>query len=331
MNTRSQSAKSKVKPEEIPRIASNQVDPEVSSGPPPLHPYGMIKEQEELSDNEIESIPEHHLDSQEMNFGGGDRMVPFVKSFPKLVRFAGEKSSIKVSSWLKLFNVASIHCRDTPTKISMLMSYLDGQALNFFADEIASNINTISWEQVVQLFEERFGEELVCPILAANKRRLQRNESVQAYYEACMLLLRQTTTNDHERVAILTDGMPSSYKNVLIGARPSTPLQWRTIAMSLEEANKFSFKSQQQQQHQSQPAIAAVAVSGKGKSAQTKPPKPCAICKKLGKVEWHWHSECPNKDHNHSSHTNGAASSAPVLVGADEIEYLNDMSGQCSP
>src|SRR5690348_15449256 len=83
--------------------------------------------------------------------GGGDAMGAFSRNMPKLARFTGENSTIKISKWLKLYDVASINCPDTKTKISMMISFLDGEALNFFADEIASKAPSISWAQVVSL------------------------------------------------------------------------------------------------------------------------------------------------------------------------------------
>lgn len=275
------------------------------------------------SEDEYVAADDHPVTKPFARFVAGGDARESQRHMPKLVRFSGENTTIKISKWLKLYDVASINCPDTKTKISMMISYLDGEALNFFADEIASNAKTITWDQVVHLFEERFGEEVVSPVVAANKRRLHRGESVQAYYEACMSLLRQTKIDDKDKVAILTDGMPNNYKNTLIGARPSTPLQWRSIAIGLEEANKYSFKAQMMtNQNTNQGAVAFAALS------KEKPPKPCAICQRFNKIEWHWHSQCPNRNSSQVP-LNPNSTHPAAFLASDEINPLNETCDQC--
>lgn len=248
----------------------------------------------------------------------------------KIVKFTGNADDpIKIQSWLKLFHVATVSSRTDTEKIAQMMSHLAGEALNFFASDVADQIGSLTWNDVTEKFVQRFGREEVSPLLSAFKRRLQKNEAVQTYFDAKMQFLSQTELIDKSKVALLTDGMPPSYRGALISAKSVSPLEWLCIAKSLEEANKYQFRQSNNSGSNTGSDTATALVSSAKNSNKVKPPRPCKICKALNKTEWHWHNECPNRS-DHPTSTKDSKSEATALAASGEALDLNMCSGQCS-
>lgn len=224
-------------------------------------------------------------------------MAPSSK--PKLQKFAGVKSKIKISSWLSLFDVLAtgLEVTDDPKKIALLMEYLEDEALQFFADDIADHLNTLTWLVVKERMNKRFGERTIDPVLAASRRRWNKgHETVQEYYEDKMYLLRKTGLAEASMAEVLTDGMPFGFRNNLIAATIINTSDWLSKAVRLES----SFNSNPKVDHQR--PIAAVAASQPSFKSKPKskrpPPGPCKYCKSLGKSNEqanHWQSDCRNK------------------------------------
>jgi hypothetical protein len=88
----------------------------------------------------------------------------------------------------------------------------------------------------------RFTTFTVRPLIAAQNRRLQRNETVQDYYKDKVRLLRKVGLSDIDIASQLTQGMPEHYQSILIGSRVKNPNEWLEIATTLE-ANRKSHGS----------------------------------------------------------------------------------------
>lgn len=209
-------------------------------------------------------------------------------------RFSGNGSTIKISNWLKAFEVVTITLDDN-RRIQKLIQYLDGDAFDWFVEEVIGDIDSLTWQECKEKLIERFGEPITRPIIAAQQRFLKRDESVQSYFNDKMRLLRMVGLKDADMVAMLTEGTPFHYKQQLIVANITTPVKWLSIALQLEEANR-SFRARKAWQ---QPATVAYTNSenqqNNKKKPQKRPPRPCKYCKDQGFTEWHWHNECPRR------------------------------------
>lgn len=221
-------------------------------------------------------------------------------SKPKFQRFSGPKTKIKITSWLSLFDVLALGQDITieKKKISFLMEYLEDEALQFFADEIATKLDTITWTEVKTALTTRFGERTIDPVLAASRRRWNKGqESVQDYYEDKMYLLRKTGLAEASMAEVLTDGMPFSFRNNLIAATITTTSDWLSKAVRLESSFNLNPRSEHPR------AVAAMADSHNGKpkyqnKGKRPPPGPCKYCKAKGKADhqsMHWQSDCRDK------------------------------------
>lgn len=214
----------------------------------------------------------------------------------KLQRYAGFKTKIKINSWLSLFEVAAkVHKADTDTlKVALLMEFIDDEALQWYADHVADKIDTITWAEARTLMVQRFGERTIDPVLAANRRRLNHGESVQAYFEEKMYLLRQTGLSETSMAEVLTDGLPPYYRTPLIAASIKDTSEWLSKAVRLE-ASFGTRKPFAESNQDKKPAATAAFASGNKEKPKKKPPSACRICQEIGKTEFHWHSECPNR------------------------------------
>ncbi|UYV75361.1 hypothetical protein LAZ67_12003633 [Cordylochernes scorpioides] len=84
---------------------------------------------------------------------------------------------------------------------------------------------------------QRFGYKVESSIVAASKRRLKKEETVEDYFRDKIRLLNQTSLNNVEKLKMLTDGLPLDWKNYLVTAQPKDPSHWMQIAMEIEQNN----------------------------------------------------------------------------------------------
>lgn len=251
-------------------------------------------------------------------------------SKPKLQKFNGAKSKIKIASWTSLFEVVAVGqgITDDPKKVALLMEYLEDEALQFFADDVAPDIATVTWTSVKAKLIKRFGEQTIDPVLAASRRRWNRGqETVQEYFEDKMFHLRRTGLADSSMAEVLTDGMPFSFRNNLISATIETPSEWLSKAVRLESSFSVAPKTDHPK------AIAAMAngtYRKDNKKPKRPPPGPCKICKNLGKPDtesMHWHSDCRNKSQQsssqHSSNRNNQSVEALTNQEINTVTSLN--------
>ena len=223
---------------------------------------------------------------------------PVIQAPDKLtiVRYNPTSLTVRADSWMNGFDFATDDKSDHQ-KVRLLFRYLDGDAINWFSDEIIPALDMMTWSTCRELFLKRFGIIYTSPIVQAQKRILKKSEVVNTYYLEKMYLLRKTTLSEAHMVDLLTDGMPIEYKKQLISAQVTATSTWLAIASQLE-ASLISFRNVPSFPQRS--IVTAVTNSGmkpSGSRESKKPPQPCKFCLEKGKEEWHWHNECPLKGH----------------------------------
>ena len=110
--------------------------------------------------------------------------------------------------------------------------------------------------------------------------------------------------------AALTEGLPLSYKSHFYGRRFQETLEWLRLAFDIEaDVNSNTFRPQNNRKPNTGRTLAATKAdngsdnafyhsrpSNRSQQQQTrKPPYKCRYCERLGRTEFHWHNECPNK------------------------------------
>lgn len=151
----------------------------------------------------------------------------------RLAKFIGSRSSIKVELWLNLFEVET-HGQTDTARIASLMRYLSDDGLNFYATDIATHMDAMSWTDARKLMTDRFGIAIRHPLVEANKRFLKYSETIQEYYEDKLRLLRLAGLDNEASLALLTDGVPVAYRSHLACCPATTPVEWLKHALRLE-------------------------------------------------------------------------------------------------
>jgi hypothetical protein len=130
----------------------------------------------------------------------------------ELVLYNG-KNKILVSNWLNLFEVVVSKVTDDKDKIVKLMSYMDDDALEFYANKVAPYLSSLTWAQTRGLFEKHFGTSTITPIVAVTRRRLTKSDTIKSYYDDKMAYLEKTGLSEEHMADHLTEGLPENYKS----------------------------------------------------------------------------------------------------------------------
>ena len=221
------------------------------------------------------------------------------------------KESISIKKWLNLYEIVceAFKLTTDKAKITRMMAYLKEDALEFFSDDIAPEIDSLTWDEVREKFESRFGSGETEPVTTAIRRRLKREETVKQYYDSKLPLLRRTGMTINGMCAILTEGLPQHYKSHFYGRRFDQTLEWLRLASDIEVDvnNSNTFRPQNRKPNTGRTLTASKAETGtnyghnqsrkpnRSQQQTRKPPYPCRFCQELGRTEIHWHNECLNK------------------------------------
>ncbi len=110
------------------------------------------------------------------------------------------------------------------------MSYLDGTALEYYADRIFPDISIISYIEAKIQITTRFSFNLIAPILTATDRKHLREESVRVYFDQKLPLFEKTGVSLPDQTASLTSDLSEEYQRVLLAAMVTTTQQWLLVA-----------------------------------------------------------------------------------------------------
>lgn len=254
------------------------------------------------NDNEEQSVSDNSMEER--------RDITCNKQL--IAKYSGHKTVIRADLWINLFEVVT-RGKSDPERVFTMMAYLTDDALNWFASDIAPKLDDIKWAQVRDHFIARFGPAIANPLVESQHRRLKASETVSTYYEDKMRILRRATLTETDVVAQLSEGMPPSYRGLLLCANPQTAVAWLAVALQLEATMGFKSppdKSKQQYGRNSYRPIdrdrrfaktQTVLTAGTPNTANTKPkfgrspPGPCRFCAQAGETAHHWHRDCPRR------------------------------------
>ncbi|UYV83454.1 hypothetical protein LAZ67_23001089, partial [Cordylochernes scorpioides] len=108
-----------------------------------------------------------------------------------------------------------------------------------------------------------------------------------------MDLLNQTSLKREEKIQLLTDGLPLSWRDVFAAAQPADPTKWIQVALSVEHN-----RPQSKLRNLFKPKVCTLSQQERSVSNC---PFFCPICmKKIIKVK-HWLNECPDYDPNYKT------------------------------
>lgn len=134
----------------------------------------------------------------------------------------------------------------------------------------------------------------VNPIITEIDRRLRSNESIQSYFDDKTRLIELAKAPMPMMVALLTDGMPESYKSVISAGNPLTIGDW------LETAQRFETSKRKAD---TKPLVLTTDTNNERKDTRkrydkpaagtkSKPNNPCPRCTEYGVTSFHWLRDC---------------------------------------
>ena len=222
--------------------------------------------------------------------------------------FSGMDPNIKVDDWLITFEVVTRQFTDEERQIA-LFRHVTGDAMTFAARELAPNLDNLSWTDIREQFQKRFGRPKHSHLLEAMDRDLKSNETIASYFDEKRRTMILANLDDKNQVDLLTRGITDQTMRSQIAAqRPANPHDWLTIALAIESVSNFNKSQSSDQNTHSNDSQTHLNHSERhdnrnGNQKQStrpfnrpdfsKPPTtPCPVCKLFGFSELHWKKDC---------------------------------------
>ena len=229
--------------------------------------------------------------------------------------------SMNASTWFKLFDIQANKKQTDAERIDLLSLNVSGQAYIYLAEIYYP---TLTYAGAKQKLIDRFDAVTIDPLILAQQRRLQRNETVNTYFEEKMRLFdRVKTLTAEQKCASLTNGMPRDYQESLCGHNHCDPNEWRKHALRLENLRQITFRSQR-------PVANAATNNRSGQlKSNAKPTIPCKFCKRLNIPDsdaMHWHKECPNNPYAKTSNQRNGQRSTETRENVQSVQSISSSS-----
>lgn len=196
-------------------------------------------------------------------------------------------SNLPARLWMSLFET---EFDGTPPShlTRYLAMYLTKDGLRWFAQFIAPLRKTYSWPKVKELFLEKFAKDDVNPLVAAKDRYLKSGETIQTYFDDKTQLLELAQIPGPGVIGLLTDGVPESYRSLLIARNPKTVSEWLACAQLFESTKRMDKKNVNVVQVPD-PARKKTFVP----NSDEPPKKPCPRCLEESDIHaYHWLRNC---------------------------------------
>ena len=215
--------------------------------------------------------------------------------------FIGSTSDVPIAEWLTVFETVTIEYSDQE-RLYALTRHLNSEALTWYARSIAPIVTTITWTECRTKMLKRFGRFVTDCVIQAMDRRLQPKDTVLSYFNEMMTLLSQSDVTEKVQVALLTRGMPESFRSHIVTHNPQTTDHWIELALALEETKSKRFNKPHEGTLFTQRKDKKLNIkkpfndykTGTRQFDFSKPPrKPCPNCTGLGERSFYWRKFCP--------------------------------------
>ena len=215
----------------------------------------------------------------------------------KIPKFNGKSDGLEIDAFLIIFERLYSSLTEDQ-KLTKIVSFLEGDAANAYALEVLSNAN-IDWAEAKDKLLNRYAHSKVPPMMAASRRRLQRNEDIKQYFDDKSKLLRRTTLCESDIADMLTEGLPEVFRQHFYGKRFHTTSEWLQTAQDIEaDRNRGQSRSQTTNHFSQQRQRFKTQTNNKSnkRSNNRLPPFACKYCRDKGLTEYHWHRDCPQRN-----------------------------------
>ncbi|UYV84377.1 hypothetical protein LAZ67_X001970 [Cordylochernes scorpioides] len=269
-------------------------------------------------------------------------MTPYPNTI-EIPKFNGQ--NLDITSWLKFFNKKCQQNHfDEDYKLKNISNYLDGEAFNFFIEQLQDIDNWGELEQKVLSYFTVKDSNLFSKFL---NLKYNDKDDLDIYFKEKSSLAKKLNLDTPLLLEALTDGMPNYLKKYLIAARVKETSDWIKIATQLKYSTnqekqepqcKYNSDNQQPStsndnrqnfqtrsyyparsrlnpnsppslQSQPPPRSSPRSTTAHHQEASSRtinlPPYPCKICASHQLPnQYHFHRDCPLKNNNHPKRIN---------------------------
>ncbi|XP_054156254.1 uncharacterized protein K02A2.6-like [Oppia nitens] len=218
----------------------------------------------------------------------------------KIPKFSGSSDSdLTIEAFISMFDRA-FRLNSDDDKVDDIMEFLTDDAANYYGSDILTG-SDVTWTHAKQLLLDRYTHSDIPPVVAANRRRQQKAESIKQYYDEKLKLLRRVKNyTDNDKANLLTDGLIPDYREYFYGRRFKSTTEWLEMAQDIE-ADKS------RNRHYRQPGSSHFTTdknndrfskrfpNKRDSKDKSRPPYSCRICRDRGLTSWHYHKDCPHK------------------------------------
>lgn len=159
---------------------------------------------------------------------------------------------------------------------------------------------SLEWPELRRRFHARFGTACVDLAVQVVERPKQRHKSVRAFALEMNRLMKRAGIRDASALAVLTNGLPPSYRAQLHAAKPKTFDDWLATALLAEHDEKLTSRYRRPADFLANDAKSKAKLTGKGadkKQTDKPPPFTCMFCENRGiQNAMHWHRDCPYRN-----------------------------------
>ena len=215
-----------------------------------------------------------------------------MKRRPSIDKFDSE-STMPATIWMVLFEQTTDGLTDQE-RTALLLTHISKDALRWYGQFVSPKRSSLSWPDVREMFLAKFARTDANPTVAAKNRTLQSRETVQSYFDDKTRLMELADQPLASMLALLTDGMPSSYRDMLVSREPQSLAEWVRVARN--------FETTRPKQDNRSVNVANVITTRertnkpgdgfKRKYDDSPPTTPCPRCLAHGKTEFHWARTC---------------------------------------
>lgn len=183
------------------------------------------------------------------------------------IRFSGNKGTINVTQYFKLFNYRNANV-DTEQKKEILSNLLDEPALSFFVEEC---LDCEEWQQIERKLQDRFeGEKPKFEQLFT--KNLQDFDNMREFFEYKTSIGRRLQLNDEIIIEALNGGLPIYLKRLAVMQEFETTEEWFRMMKKMHSQEEPQRPTQQTGRPKERPQ--QPWRSPGGFNTQQRPPEP---------------------------------------------------------
>lgn len=249
--------------------------------------------------------------------------------------FKGVGDTIPARSWLEKYQkAASLYNWTNELMLTNVFAYLDHFALDWYFHEVDGSI--VDWTAFKVRFINRFGnQERVSLTQLQNYKWEQPTESLDNFYHRTLQACSKAEQNTRNTIEILTNGLPTRMKELVLTKDPKTTNDWYKFVDNLRIAIGDT-TTEKQQKDGNKSSQKTESATGSNSSQKPKSKMFCSRCRKTNHSDETCFfkdndSRMTSKTHNKNSHDRkGKGNINNVDTSESAGEYVEEAESSSS-